>query len=50
MLIMLDVLYAVGNKNFTNAISVAECKTMNCIAQALCRKRDDWWKEENAAG
>lgn len=31
-------------------ISVAECKTMNCIAQALCRKRDDWWKEENAAG
>ena len=25
-------------------ISVAECKTMNCIAQALCRTRDDWWK------
>lgn len=25
-------------------ISVAECKTMNCVAQALCRKRDDWWK------
>ena len=20
------------------------CKTMNCIAQALCRTRDDWWK------
>lgn len=26
-------------------ISVAECKTMNCVAQALCRTRDDWWKE-----
>ena len=25
-------------------ISVAECKTMNCVAQALCRTRDDWWK------
>ena len=27
-----------------NGISVAECKAMNCVAQALCRKRDDWWK------
>ena len=27
-------------------ISVAECKTMNCVAQALCRKKDDWWKHE----
>jgi len=26
------------------AIFVAYCKTMNCIAQALCRKKDDWWK------
>jgi len=26
------------------AITVAECKTMNCIAQAVCRLRDDWWK------
>lgn len=26
-------------------ISVGECKTMNCIAQALCRKKDNWWKE-----
>ncbi len=25
-------------------ISVAECKTMNCVAQALCRTKDDWWK------
>ncbi|MCR5158968.1 MAG: hypothetical protein K6D37_07575 [Prevotella sp.] len=27
-------------------ISVVECKTMNCMAQALCRTRDDWWKTE----
>jgi hypothetical protein len=27
-------------------ISVVECKTMNCVAQALCRTRDDWWKTE----
>lgn len=25
-------------------ITVAECKTMNCIAQALCRLKDTWWK------
>ena len=25
-------------------ITVMECKTMNCVAQALCRIRDDWWK------
>lgn len=27
------------------AITVAECKTMNCLAQALCRQRDEWWKD-----
>ena len=26
-------------------ISVPFCKTMNCVAQAICRTRDDWWKE-----
>lgn len=25
-------------------ISVVLCKTMNCVVQAICRKRDDWWK------
>ena len=29
-----------------DTISVAECKTMNCIAQALCRTKDSWWKTE----
>lgn len=24
-------------------ITVPECKTMNCVAQAICRTRDDWW-------
>ena len=24
-------------------ITVAECKTMNCVVQSLCRLRDDWW-------
>lgn len=27
-----------------DAIFVAYCKTMNCIAQAICRREDDWWR------
>lgn len=27
-------------------ISEAECKAMNCVAQALCRLSDDWWEGE----
>ena len=26
-------------------ITVLFCKAMNCVAQALCRTRDDWWKQ-----
>jgi hypothetical protein len=26
-------------------ITVAQCKTMNCIVQAICRTKDDWWKK-----
>jgi len=29
-----------------NPISVAECKAMNCVVQAICRTKDSWWKEE----
>ena len=29
-----------------DTISVAECKTMNCIVQAICRTKDSWWKGE----
>ncbi len=28
------------------SISVPFCKTMNCIAQAVCKLKDDWWKKE----
>lgn len=27
-------------------ITVAQCKAMNCIAQAVCRTKDDWWKKQ----
>ena len=26
------------------SITVAECKAMNCIVQALCRTKDSWWE------
>ena len=29
------------------AITVPFCKTMNCVAQALCRTKDSWWKTTN---
>ena len=29
-----------------DSISVPFCKTMNCIAQAVCKLKDDWWKKE----
>lgn len=25
-------------------VSVSFCKTMNCVTQALCRLKDDWWQ------
>ena len=28
-----------------DAVSVPFCKTMNCVAQALCRTKDTWWKK-----
>lgn len=34
--------YQYRGKNET--VSVPFCKTMNCVAQALCRLKDDWWK------
>lgn len=29
-------------------ITVAQCKTMNCIVQAICKTKDDWWKKDQA--
>lgn len=26
-------------------ITVTQCKAMNCIAQAICHTKDDWWKK-----
>ena len=28
-----------------DGVTTAFCKTMNCVAQAVCRKKDCWWKE-----
>lgn len=28
-------------------ISVPECKAMNCVAQALCRQKDEWWEQQD---
>ena len=32
-------------RTHAESISVPFCKTMNCIAQAVCRMKDDWWKK-----
>ena len=31
-----------------DAIHVPFCKAMNCVAQALCKTKDDWWKHQEA--
>ena len=31
-------------------ITVLYCKTMNCVAQAVCRLKDSWWKEPLPSG
>ena len=30
-----------------DAIHVPFCKAMNCVVQALCKTKDDWWKEHD---
>lgn len=32
--------YCPANENIT----IAQCKTMNCITQAICKLKDNWWK------
>ena len=27
-------------------LTIPFCKAMNCVAQALCRQKDDWWKNK----
>jgi hypothetical protein len=36
--------YQYRGKN--EAVTVPFCKAMNCVAQALCRKKDSWWKQQ----
>lgn len=31
-------------RSHTESITTLVCKTMNCIAQAVCKQKDDWWK------
>ena len=33
-----------AHRHVGDTISVAECKTMNCIVQAICRTKDSWWE------
>lgn len=32
----------------TEEITVAQCKAMNCIVQAICHTKDDWWKHDQS--
>ena len=32
-------------RRVNDAITVAECKTLNCLAQALCRTKNAWWQQ-----
>jgi len=29
-------------------VTIPFCKAMNCVAQALCRLKDDWWKNSDS--
>ena len=33
-------------KGNNNSIHVPRCKAMNCVAQALCHTKDNWWKNK----
>ena len=37
--------WAYQYRSHEESISVPFCKAMNCIAQAICRMKDSWWKE-----
>ena len=42
LLIVSPWVYQYRGKN--EQVTVLFCKTMNCVVQALCRTRDDWWQ------
>ena len=35
------------NRRKGDRIDVPFCKTMNCVAQGLCRQKDSWWKTQD---
>jgi len=41
MLILSPWVYMYRHNN--EDITVAQCKTMNCMVQAVCQQKDDWW-------
>ena len=32
-------------RSHEEGVTIPFCKTMNCVAQAVCRMKDDWWKQ-----
>ena len=42
LLIVTPWQYQYRGKN--ELVTIPFCKTMNCVAQALCHQKDDWWK------
>ena len=42
LLIVTPWQYQYRGKN--EQLTIPFCKAMNCVAQALCRQKDDWWK------
>ena len=43
LLIVTPWQYQYRGKN--EQLTIPFCKAMNCVAQALCRQKDDWWKQ-----
>lgn len=44
LLIVTPWQYQYRGKN--EQVTIPFCKAMNCVAQAICRLKDDWWKKE----
>ena len=44
LLLVSPWIYKYRGKN--EQVTVPFCKTMNCVVQALCRKKDNWWKNQ----
>ena len=47
LLIVTPWQYQYRGKN--EQVTIPFCKAMNCVAQAICRLKDDWWKNASSA-